>query len=405
MSENGQRPQCAAITRAGQRCRLPAPADGAFCHIHAGQTPPALDSAGGVRQEVRRALRDLAARVEGDKSGRRGLRPFTAAEVTALLQSQMQRLPPTLQAGLQALIAENAAGEWLDAETWRGVGYVLQIALDEQTTFLRRRLRGEYEVDAWGYDPEIADFLALIAGVFFHTYWRVEFTGVEHIPGQGRCLLAANQSGLLPVDGAMIAYGVRAQHPQRRLVRVLAPLWRPTLPFWTMIWQKAGHTPAHPDTARQLLAADSLVLAFPEGYGGMGKLFRERYRVRRFDGEAAGVGFVRVALEMGAAILPVSVVGGEETYPVLADVKPLARLLGLPHFPITTTWPWLGPLGAIPLPSKWLIDIGPALPVGVDAQERSRDPRFVNEIAELLRGRIQAQIDQRLRTRASVFNG
>lgn len=421
MSENGQRPRCAGATQSGQRCRLPAQTEGGFCHIHA-RTPalaapapapavpapapaaPAPDPAQTLRQEVRHTLRHLAARIEAGETGRQGLRALTPAEVTALLQDQTQPLPSTLRAGLLALIEEASAQETLDAEAWRGAGYILQITLHTPAHFLphflRQRLRGEYEVDAWGYDPEIADLLALIAGVFFHTYWRIELTGVEHLPQQGRALLAANQSSILPLEGAMVAYGVRAYHPARRLLRVLAPTWLPDLPFWTMLLQKAGHAPAHAANARRLLAEESLVLAFPEGYRGVERAAHP-YRLRPFQSSD----LLAAALEMAAPILPVSVVGAAEAYPLLANARPIARLLGLPAFPITTTWPWLGPLGALPLPSKWWIDIGPPLPGAGTIPERAADPRFLAEMAALLRERIQAQIDQRLQSRGSRFRG
>jgi 1-acyl-sn-glycerol-3-phosphate acyltransferase len=238
-------------------------------------------------------------------------------------------------------------------------------------------------------------------GFFFHRYWRVERSGIENIPGEGRVLLVSNHSGVLPLDGAMIAYGVREQHPAHRLVRALVANWFPSLPFFSMLLNKTGQVLAHPDNGRRLLAQDEAVLVFPEGYKGVGKPFKERYQLARFGRGGA----VRMALETQAPILPVSVVGAEETYPMLWNAKPIARLLGFPYFPITPTFPWFGLLGIIPLPSKWYIDIGEPIDISQYDPQFAANPALVSELTDLVRNRVQAQINNRLAQRRSVFFG
>ncbi|MCS7039109.1 MAG: acyltransferase family protein, partial [Caldilineales bacterium] len=289
--------------------------------------------------------------------------------------------------------------EWFEPQTWQGLAYVLQVALQMQIEFVQRRLRGEYEVDLWGYDQEVADYLALVTGFLFHRYWRVEMTGLEHIPNEGRGLLVANHSGVLPLDGAIIAYGVREHHPAHRLVRVLMDDWFLTLPFVSVLLTKSGHVPAHPDNGRRLLDADELVLAFAENPKGISPFYRERYRLGRFGRG----GFVKMAIETGAPILPVAVVGVEETYPLVVDLKPVAQWLGAPALPVPLTLPWLGPLALLPLPSRWTIDIGEPIVAHLEDESLIDNPAFVSDITDLVRNRVQEWVNKRLAERRSAF--
>lgn len=331
----------------------------------------------------------------------------TPAEVVEILPAgppgpAADSAPPADEAaGLLAALQKRVDSAWLDPETYKGLAYVLQVAAQMQVEFVQRRLRGEFEVDEWGYDAEIADYFALAAGLFYSKYWRVEIDGLEHVPEHGRALMVANHSGVLPMDGAMIAYGVRQHHPAQRLVRALVTNWFPTLPFMSTLLNRTGQVLAHPDNGRRLLEADELVLVFPEGYKGVGKLFRDRYKLARFGRG----GFVKMAVESGAPILPVAVVGAEETYPMLMDAKPVARLLGFPFFPITPTFPWLGPLGALPLPSKWYIDIGEPIDAHLRQPELAGNPSFISAVTEQVRSQVQTMIDLRLGRRKSVFLG
>lgn len=374
---NVPRPRCQAQTQRGRQCRLPAVAGQKYCHIHHRQTAGAQ------------------ARSESAPP------PFTVNELHDMLEQLLSRFSPETQEWLRQGLRHLLASEWCDRQTWQGIGTVLQVLTETQLDLLKRRLSGDYEVDAWGYDPEFVDTILPILGFFFQRYWRVEMTGVEHIPMQGRALLVANHSGVLPMDGAMIAYGVREYHPAHRLVRCLVADWFPTLPFLSMFLNKTGQVVAHPDNGRRLLEAEELVLVFPEGYKGVGKPFKERYQLARLGRG----GFVRMALETGTPILPVTVVGAEETYPLLWNAKPLARLLGLPYFPITPTFPWLGLLGTVPLPSKWTIDIGEPIDSRDYDPQWATNPALISEITDLVRQRLQDQINVRLAERQSVFFG
>ena len=326
---------------------------------------------------------------------------MTPDQAVSHLETLLKRLPPDMQKRLMATMEDLLASDWLDAETWAGIGYVLKIATETQWDTLKRRLRGQYQVDEWGFDEDFMNLVLPIIGFLFNYYWRVEMTGLENIPNFGRALLVSNHSGVLPMDGAMISYGVREHHPAHRLVRALVANWFPTLPFASVFLTKTGQVTAHPDNGYRLLEEDKLVLVFPEGYKGVGKLFRDRYRLARFGRG----GYVRMAIETQTPIIPVSVVGAEETYPMLTDIKPMARLLGFPFFPITPFFPFLGPLGLIPIPSKWYIDIGEPIDIPQYDPALAANPVFVSELSDLIRNKIQEQINARLAQRKSVLFG
>ena len=170
-------------------------------------------------------------------------------------------------------------------------------------------------------------------------------------PRAGAALLVANHAGVLPWDGTMIKTALFAEHPHPRHVRALVASLFMGMPMLSWFLRRTGQTVGHPDDTRRLLERDELVLVFPEGVRGTGKPFRDRYRLRRFGRG----GFVATAIRAGRPIIPVSVMGSEEIYPMMGDLAPIARMFGLPYFPITPLWPWLGALGMIPLPSKWRI--------------------------------------------------
>ncbi|MEU5596874.1 lysophospholipid acyltransferase family protein, partial [Streptomyces sp. NPDC020298] len=216
--------------------------------------------------------------------------------------------------------------------------------------FLRRRLTGDYEVDDFGYDEELTDqvLMSLLRPVY-EKYFRVEVKGVENIPAEGGALIVANHSGTLPLDGLMMQVAVHDHHPAGRHLRLLAADLVFVLPVVNELARKLGHTLACAEDAEGLLGQGELVGVMPEGFKGIGKPFSERYKLQRFGRG----GFVSTALRKGAPIIPCSIVGAEEIYPMLGNAKTLARLLGFPYFPLTPTFPWLGPLGAVPLPTKW----------------------------------------------------
>ncbi len=266
--------------------------------------------------------------------------------------------------------------------------------------FARRRVTGEYDVDDLGFDPDLNDNL-LMAPLrpLFDKYFRIEVRGIENIPEAGGALVVANHSGTLPIDGVMTALAVLDHHPAHRHLRELAADLVFTMPFVAPLARKAGHTLACTEDAERLLSGGELVAVYPEGFKGIGKPFAERYRLQRFGRG----GFVASALRTGAPIIPCSIVGAEEIYPMIADVKPLARLLGLPYLPVTPFFPLLGPLGAIPLPSKWIISFDAPIDTAEIGPAAADDPMHVFNLTDQVRETIQQNLYRTLMERRSVF--
>ncbi len=219
--------------------------------------------------------------------------------------------------------------------------------------FARRRLAGEYEVDQFGFDPDLNSAVLMPAALALYRNWfQVQTRGLANVPGSGPALIVANHSGVLPIDAIMLQAAVFAEHPARRNLRLLGADLIYTMPVLSALARRSGHTRADRGEARRLLDAGELVGVFPEGFKGTGKPFSERYRLQRFGRG----GFARIALQAGVPIIPCAIVGAEEIYPMLGNSEALARALRLPYFPLTPLFPWLGPVGAVPLPSKWIIE-------------------------------------------------
>jgi 1-acyl-sn-glycerol-3-phosphate acyltransferase len=259
--------------------------------------------------------------------------------------------------------------------------------------------REELTSDGFGFDPKFTERVSQVALWFYRNYWRVETEGVTNVPARGRALLVANHAGIIPYDGAMIRTAILAEHPHPRHARMLVVDWAFATPFTNVLLTKTGNVLAHPDNATALLERDELVGVFPEGVKGSAKPYRDRYRIRRFGRG----GFVQVALRTGTPIIPVAVVGSEEIHPVVADVQPIARLFGLPIAPVTPTFPWLGPAGLIPLPSKWLIAFGRPIEVVRRGPDAAGDARLVLEMTEQVREWIQSTLHRLLAKRTTIF--
>lgn len=256
-----------------------------------------------------------------------------------------------------------------------------------------------YSVDEFGFDPQWTESFLILFKALYRDYWRVETTGVEHVPPSGRALLVANHAGVLPWDGTMIKTALFAEHPRPRHVRALVASQFMGMPALSWFLRRTGQAVGHPDDTRRLLERDELVLVFPEGTRGTGKAFRDRYRLRRFGRG----GFVATAIRAQAPIIPISVVGSEEIYPMVADLRPVARMFGLPYFPVTPFWPWLGPLGMIPLPSKWRIQFHAPIDVAHLSPQAAGDPHLVMAMADEVRNTIQRGIYENLKLRRGVF--
>ena len=276
----------------------------------------------------------------------------------------------------------------------------LDEGLAEWLDFLRRRLTGEYQVDDFGFDPELTDSVLMAPMRPLYRQWfRVEARGLEHVPDDGGALVVANHSGTVAVDSVMTQLALLDEHPAHRHLRMLGANLVFSLPFVGEIARKGGHTLACAPDAERLLRDGELVGVWPEGFKGIGKPFSERYKLQRFGRG----GFVSAALRTGAPIIPTAIVGAEEIYPMIGNAKLLARTFGLPYVPITPTFPWLGPLGLVPLPSKWIIEFGEPMPTDQYDSGAADDPMLVFNLTDAVRETIQQTLYRLLVARRGVF--
>lgn len=266
--------------------------------------------------------------------------------------------------------------------------------------FLRRRATGDYEVDPFGFDPELNDtvLMGMLRPLYRH-WFRVEVRGLDAIPDTGAGLVVGNHAGTVGIDALMVQLAILDEHPAHRHLRALGAELVFGMPLVGMAARKSGATLACSADARRLFAAGELVGVWPEGFKGTGKPFSQRYRLQRFGRG----GFVASALDAAAPIIPCSVVGSEEIYPMVGNVRSVARLLGLPYFPITPTFPWLGPLGAVPLPSKWVIEFGEPIETRGFGPGASDDPGLVFELTDQVRETIQHNLYRLLAQRRGPF--
>ena len=266
--------------------------------------------------------------------------------------------------------------------------------------FLRRRLSGDYRVDDFGYDEMLARELLLpLAKPLYENYFRVRTLGIERIPDEGPAILIVNHSGTVALDAVMVQYAVAREHPSRRAIRNMGADLVYRLPFVGPLARKTGNAVACPDDAYELLRRGELLGVFPEGFKGVGKGWRERYKLQRF-GRA---GFMEVALRAQVPIIPIAVVGAEEAYPMIGNATLLARMLGLPYFPITPTFPLLGPLGLLPLPSRWFIEFGHPIPTDDYPEDAADDAMLVFDLADRVRDTIQQMLYRNLNARGRAF--
>jgi 1-acyl-sn-glycerol-3-phosphate acyltransferase len=266
--------------------------------------------------------------------------------------------------------------------------------------FLRRRLTGDYPIDDFGFDVELNDnVLMAMLRPLYERYFRVEARGLDNIPAEGGALVVANHSGTVPIDSLMTQFAIWDQHPAHRHLRMLGADLVFRSPLIAPLARKGGATLACNEDAERLLGRGELAGVWPEGFKGIGKPFSERYKLQRFGRG----GFVSAALRAGVPIVPCSIVGAEEIYPIVGNVKPLARLLGFPYVPVTPFFPWLGPLGLVPLPSKWIIEFGDPIATDELGPEAADDPMLVFNLTDQVREVIQQTLYKLLLARRSVF--
>jgi 1-acyl-sn-glycerol-3-phosphate acyltransferase len=312
----------------------------------------------------------------------------TATEGVAGAGEFLRRLRGGLDEGLDPMTAAERAAT------------ALPKTLRDSVARMGRRMAGDYHEDEWGFDEEFAEAAFPFFDFLYSVWWRVQVSGVSHVPAHGRAMLVSNHSGsLFPFDASMVSGAIMKEHPLPRWPRFMVLNWAFELPFLSFFMRKVGGVPASPFNATRLLEQDELVAVFPEGVKGTGKPFSERYRLQRFGRG----GFVEVALRTGSPIVPVAVVGGEEIYPLLGDSKALARITGAPFVPVTPTFPWLGPLGLIPLPCKWRIEFCEPVDLSEYGPDAAEDRALVFEISERIRDVIQEKLYENLVKRGSAF--
>ena len=299
------------------------------------------------------------------------------------------------------LLATISSGEWLNAfqrAAMEVFGDQWEPQLARFLAFLRRRITGDFVVDEYGFDAEITQrfFMAALRPLA-DSWFRVEVIGAENIPSEGGALVVSNHSGTVPIDGLMTMVSIY-DHTGRHLRPLGADLvFR--LPVVSNMARKGGATLACNADAERMLSGGELVGVWPEGFKGIGKPFSDRYKLQRFGRG----GFVSAALRTGVPIIPLSVVGAEEIYPLVGNIPSLARVLGVPYIPITPLFPLLGPLGLVPLPSKWLLEFGE--PIRTDEYDETAidDPMLVFNVTDQVRETIQQTLYSLLRKRESVF--
>ncbi|RYU14906.1 1-acyl-sn-glycerol-3-phosphate acyltransferase [Nocardioides iriomotensis] len=341
--------------------------------------------------------------------------PTTEASTEAATEQAAQagQTEPREDAGTDAPrvdVRESGAGapgdgipvsDWLAAFTSAAAevfGDRYEQRLAEFLAFLRRRVTGDYAVDEYGFDAEVTErFLLAALRPIAQKWFRVEVRGAENIPTDGGALVVSNHSGTIPVDGLMTMVSVHDS--TGRHLRPLGADLVFKMPVVGEIARKAGATLACNEDAERMLRGGELVGVWPEGFKGIGKPYSERYRLQRFGRG----GFVSAAMRTGVPIVPCSVVGAEEIYPLVGNVPSLARLLGVPYIPITPFFPLLGPLGLVPLPSKWLIEFGE--PIRTDSYDEGAadDPMLVFNVTDQVRETVQQTLYTLLMQRRSVF--
>jgi 1-acyl-sn-glycerol-3-phosphate acyltransferase len=279
--------------------------------------------------------------------------------------------------------------------------------IDRILSFMPGSRAKEYEslidklehMDEFGKAPDLDKRLEAFMMFLYEKYWRVSTSGLENIPDEGRTLIVANHSGVLPFDGAMMATAIYKFHPARRYARCLIEDWFGQLPFATEFMNAVGQVRACQENAERLLRQEQLVGVFPEGIKGMAKGFKDRYNLARFGRG----GVIRLAIRTRTPIVPCAVVGAEEIYIVLGYANWLGKMFGMPLFPISATFPWLGPLGFVPLPTKWSIKFGEMISYDEYDESALKDNVIINRLNRQLRATIQGMLDSMLKKRRSLF--
>jgi 1-acyl-sn-glycerol-3-phosphate acyltransferase len=248
--------------------------------------------------------------------------------------------------------------------------------------------------DPWGYNPDVFKAFLMPLAILYRYWFRCRVQGIENIP-KGRVLLIGNHGGQVAFDGLMVTVAMVLEAEPPRLTRSMGEYWLGTLPWLSVLMDRIGSSVGTPQTCADMLRKGECVLAFPEGVRGMNKLYADAYQLQEF-----GLGFMRLALETETPIVPFGVVGSEEQAPGIANLRGLGHVLGMPAFPVTLTWPWLGPLGMVPLPARYHIRFG--APMHFEGAANDEDEAIEEKVA-VVKDRIQTMLREGLAERRSIF--
>lgn len=375
-----QRPATSGAARVGAR-RVGTPAaPAAVPRVTVSEPPPAHPSVQEQLHEIEERLDALLDDVHHDANDAQARK--RAAEAIGHIAARLdagQQLPE-----FEGTTLLSSAREMLSTD------YYLR-----QWGRLGMRNRSE-QVDDFGLDPTYEARVQPLFELLYQRYFRVQTEGLEYIPSEGRVLLIGNHSGTIPLDGVMLKTAILMHHTARREMRWLAEDFVFHFPFLGAFMNRIGAVRACQENAQRLLAQENLLAVFPEGIQGIGKLYRDRYRLQRFGRG----GYIKLALRTGTPIVPVAIVGAEETYPLLLKLTKLAKPFGVPFVPVTPLFPWFGALGLVPLPSRWRICVGaPITELSEYGPGDAEDPIVVNRLNERVRQAIQDLLESALRRR------
>ncbi|MFC2023903.1 lysophospholipid acyltransferase family protein [Chloroflexota bacterium] len=410
ISQEERRP-CEALTREGKPCKNYALSGSDYCHAHqpaaGGAEPqPAVNRGESqptdeeLRRQLAQQLDMLTERVQ-EMSPEYQPPAFSVKRLVAFVEELLSQYPRDTQLRILERLRETVDQGLFDIDTWKGIWFMLNYTVKYNADMVKRRFTGEYETDEWGLDWELLDAVRPFFTFLYKVYWRVETTGLENIPIEGRALLVSNHSGQLPWDGVMVGTAVLTEHPAQRLVRTLHATLLSTVPFVSSMLVRMGQTLATVENGIRLLEQDELVAVYPEGYKGIGKPYKDRYKLARFGRG----GFVKMALTAQAPMIPVAVVGAEETNIALAKIPMPQNLTGVPYIPITASFPWFGLLGWLPMPTKWTIDFGTPISLESYGPQGADNLVLVSQLTDQVRNVVQDMLVDRLARRRSVFRG
>lgn len=398
-------PKTAAPKTAAPKSKAEAPKTAASAGRRAAHRPrPTASTKASSKATKQAGIRPQSPRAKraADEAARRHLRVAAPPEPTrgspdpTATQTDMALPVP----GVEELLSASIAAMRIAAQ---GAGMSpddVERRIASTLAFLRRRIEGDFSVDEFGYDEHFAENIVFpMLRPIYKNWFRVEVRGLENIPDEGGALIVSNHSGTIAIDSLMVAQAVHDEHPKHRVMRALGADLVFQTPFLGAFARRGGSTLAAGADVDRLFAKGELVGVFPEGFKGVGKPFKERYKLQRFGRG----GFVSAALKAGVPIIPTSVVGAEEIAPIIGNMKTVARLLGLPYAPITPTFPLFGPLGLIPLPSKWIIEFGAPIETASHGSAAADDPMLVFDLTDQVRETIQQTLYSLLMQRRSVF--